>query len=102
MYGVLKRPKLISPQDDACVTDSTCSRTYVSDYEYLGGYYGACNEELMLQALVENGPLAVAYAVYDDFSNYDGGIYHHTGERNEFNPFEVSGKIKKRSNVLGN
>nr|ADO65979.1 cathepsin C [Eriocheir sinensis]ADO65981.1 cathepsin C [Eriocheir sinensis] len=75
-------------KDDACVTDSTCSRTYVSDYEYLGGYYGACNEELMLQALVENGPLAVAYAVYDDFGNYEGGIYHHTGERNEFNPFE--------------
>lgn len=93
MNWVVRYPKLIFPQDDTCNTNSTCSRTYVADYEYLGGYYGACNEELMLQALVQNGPLAVAYAVYDDFSNYDGGIYHHTGERNEFNPLEVSGLI---------
>lgn len=54
----------------------------------------------MLQALVENGPLAVAYAVYDDFGSYDGGIYHHTGERNEFNPFEVSARLKIRSDVV--
>lgn len=91
MKGDISLLKFIFPQDDICKTHSNCSRTYVSDYEYLGGYYGACNEELMLQALVENGPLAVAYAVYDDFSNYDGGIYHHTGERNEFNPLEVRG-----------
>ncbi|XP_045587677.2 dipeptidyl peptidase 1 [Procambarus clarkii] len=75
-------------KDDPCVTDASCSRTYVSWYEYLGGYYGACNEELMLVALVENGPLSVSYMVFDDFSSYSGGIYHHTGLKNEFNPFE--------------
>ncbi|MPC15985.1 Dipeptidyl peptidase 1 [Portunus trituberculatus] len=86
-------------KDDPCNTDSSCARTFVSDYEYLGGYYGACNEEKMLQALVEKGPLAVAYAVYDDFPNYDGGIYHHTGERNIFNPLEVSGRRKEEGNI---
>lgn len=75
-------------KDDPCNTNTSCARTFVSDYEYLGGYYGACNEEKMLQALVKKGPLAVAYAVYDDFGSYEGGIYHHTGERNDFNPLE--------------
>lgn len=82
------------PQDDLCDTDSSCARTYVSDYQYVGGYFGACNEELMLQALVENGPLSVAYMVYDDFLNYEGGIYHHTGFKNEFNPLEVIVRVK--------
>ncbi|XP_047472136.1 dipeptidyl peptidase 1-like [Penaeus chinensis] len=73
-----------------CDTDETCARTYVSEYEYVGGYYGACNEELMLHALVAEGPMAVAYMVYDDFHNYEGGIYHHTGFKNDFNPLEVT------------
>ncbi|KAK4294724.1 hypothetical protein Pmani_032671 [Petrolisthes manimaculis] len=81
---------LYTAMDDPCNTDATCGRTYVSDYEYLGGYYGACNEEIMLQTLVENGPLSVGYMVYDDFSNYEGGIYHHTGTKNEFNPLEAT------------
>lgn len=42
--------------------------------------------------LVRNGPLIVAFEVYDDFFSYKGGIYHHTGERDyanfKFNPFE--------------
>ncbi|KAK7086269.1 hypothetical protein SK128_002210 [Halocaridina rubra] len=75
--------------DSACDTDTSCARTYVSDYSYLGGYYGACNEELMLQALIELGPLSVSYQVYDDFYNYNGGIYHHTEFKNDFNPFEM-------------
>ncbi|KAK8728870.1 hypothetical protein OTU49_008838, partial [Cherax quadricarinatus] len=74
-------------KDDPCSTDMSCGRTYVSEYEYVGGYYGACNEELMLVTLVENGPLSVSYMVYDDFSSYSGGIYHHTSFKNQFNPF---------------
>lgn len=80
---------VFTSKDEACNTDASCGRTYVSDYEYLGGYYGACSEELMLQTLVENGPMSVGYMVYDDFRNYEGGIYHHTGTKNDFNPFEV-------------
>lgn len=76
-------------KDDPCKTDASCGRTYVKDYEYVGGYYGACNEELMLQTLVENGPLAVGFMVYSDFQSYKGGIYHHTGTKNRFYPFEV-------------
>ncbi|XP_042217957.1 dipeptidyl peptidase 1-like [Homarus americanus] len=74
--------------DDACDTDMSCPRTYVSEYEYVGGYYGACNEELMMLALVENGPMALAFEVYDDFLSYSGGIYHHTNLKNDFSPLE--------------
>ena len=67
----------------------TCPRTYVSRYSYVGGYYGACNEELMIEALVENGPMPVGYMVYSDFFNYEGGVYKHTGLKGDFNPLEV-------------
>lgn len=76
-------------QDSACDTDASCPRTYVSEYVHVGGYYGACNEEHMLEAIVTGGPISVSFEVYDDFHNYDGGIYHHTGFKNDFNPFEV-------------
>jgi len=80
-----------SGMDGSCSTDMTCSRTYVADgYEYVGGYFGACNEELMMEELVENGPMAVAFMVYDDFSGYNGGIYHYTGFKNDFNPLELT------------
>jgi len=77
-------------RDGSCSTDMSCDRTYVSSYEYLGGYYGACSEELMMQALVDNGPLAVSFMVYSDFYGYGGGIYHHTGLRDGYNPFEMT------------
>ena len=45
--------------------------------------------------LVKNGPLVVAFEVYDDFFNYAGGVYHHTFQRDrknfgEYNPFELT------------
>ena len=51
----------------------------------------------MKRALVENGPLAVSFEVYDDFMLYKTGVYHHTGMLKSkledgyraFDPFEV-------------
>ncbi|VDN34059.1 unnamed protein product [Dibothriocephalus latus] len=48
----------------------------------MGGYYGACNAELMQLELVRNGPFPVGFEVYSDFMAYQGGIYHHTGHHN--------------------
>jgi len=56
----------------------------------VGGFYGACNEDLMKLALVKNGPLSVAFEVYDDFMAYKGGIYYHTGLTSRFNPFQLT------------
>ena len=44
----------------------------------------------MMLALVNNGPLPVGIEVYDDFMTYKSGVYHHTGLKDKFNPFEVS------------
>uniref|UniRef100_H2ZLT0 Dipeptidyl peptidase 1 n=1 Tax=Ciona savignyi TaxID=51511 RepID=H2ZLT0_CIOSA len=71
-----------------------CKRHYVAKYEYVGGYYGACSEEKMIEDLVAFGPIAVAIEVYPDFQQYKSGIYHHVTsvERNSppFNPFELT------------
>ncbi|XP_028656245.2 dipeptidyl peptidase 1 [Erpetoichthys calabaricus] len=73
-----------------CTVKDNCLRYYTSDYHYVGGYYGGCNEALMKVELVKNGPLAIAFEVYPDFLHYQGGIYHHTWLKNEINPFELT------------
>lgn len=75
---------------DHCTTPVTCKRHYSTNYQYVGGYYGACNEELMKLELVTGGPLAVSFEVYNDFLAYRGGVYHHTGLRSKFNPFQIT------------
>ncbi|UYV64704.1 CTSC [Cordylochernes scorpioides] len=75
--------------DSSCSSiPKSCQRHYILDYSYVGGYYGACNEELMRIQLVKNGPFSVSFMVYGDFQNYNGGIYEHTGLG--FNPFAIS------------
>lgn len=86
-------------KDSSCPANSLddkkkCTRTYVAKYRYVGGYYGACNEELMKLSLVQSGPLSVSFEVYDDFMHYSNGVYHYTGEstsqlNRKYNPFEV-------------
>ncbi|GAB6031115.1 hypothetical protein CHUAL_007922 [Chamberlinius hualienensis] len=79
-----------------CYTNQSCPKYYTSSYQYVGGYDGACNEELMREAIFNGGPIACSFLTYDDFSNYKHGIYHHVAltevERIEigFNPFEES------------
>jgi len=76
---------------DSCAkydTDSTqCSLTCdtkqvdkwrVSDFGYVGGFYGAANEANMMQEISNNGPVAVAIEPSDDFMYYSTGIYQHT------------------------
>eukprot|EP00088_Acartia_fossae_P009458 TRINITY_DN14583_c0_g1_i1.p1 TRINITY_DN14583_c0_g1~~TRINITY_DN14583_c0_g1_i1.p1 ORF type:complete len:353 (+),score=35.20 TRINITY_DN14583_c0_g1_i1:144-1061(+) len=78
-------------------TDSVCStkkclRHYTARYQYVGGYYGACNEYEMKKALVKNGPLSVSFEVYDDFMMYKRGVYHHTNllTSSGFQPFQLT------------
>uniref|UniRef100_A0A8C4NCA9 Dipeptidyl peptidase 1 n=1 Tax=Eptatretus burgeri TaxID=7764 RepID=A0A8C4NCA9_EPTBU len=69
------------------------ARYFVSDYQYVGGFYGACNEALMRLDLVNNGPVVVGFQVYDDFRYYSGGVYIHTGLHDSFNPFETTNHV---------
>ncbi|CAG2110494.1 unnamed protein product, partial [Medioppia subpectinata] len=82
----------VPPLVTTCKTKANAPRYYTRDYNYVGGYYGACNEELMRLALYRDGPLAVSFKVQSDFRSYKTGIYSHTKvsheEANgEFNPF---------------
>lgn len=77
-------------RDGACSTRTNCTRYYGTGYHYVGGYYGACNEEVMKLTLIHQGPLAVGFEVYPDFRNYRGGVYTHTGLVDRFNPFELT------------
>jgi len=57
-------------------TLSSAQRYYLtSDYGYVGGYYGACNEALMMSELHANGPIVVAFWVTDSLYYYSGGIF---------------------------
>jgi cathepsin C len=48
-------------------------------------------------SLVKNGPIAVSFEVYDDFLNYQGGIYTHSKMRDHvnfgFNPWEITNHV---------
>ena len=50
----------------------------------------------MLLALHRNGPIAVSFEVYSDFSHYKHGIYQHTSlvdKLNRFNPFDLTNHV---------
>ncbi|XP_049940816.1 dipeptidyl peptidase 1-like [Schistocerca serialis cubense] len=72
--------------DSDCSTDTSCDRHYTAEYSYVGGYYGATNEVTLQEALVQRGPVAVAFMVYDDFRSYTSGIYRHIETRVDFDP----------------
>jgi len=75
---------------DSTCSSKKCPRKYVSKYRYVGGYYGACNEEMMKISLVKSGPMSVSFEVYPDFMHYSGGVYHHSHLVDKFNPFELT------------
>ncbi|XP_013408253.1 dipeptidyl peptidase 1-like [Lingula anatina] len=78
--------------DHDCSTNrsQSCVRRYGTHYQYVGGFYGGCNEALMKIELVKNGPMSVSFEVYSDFQHYQSGVYHHTGLQSSFNPFELT------------
>ena len=80
-------------RDSACNEKPDCLRHYSTDYYYIGGFYGACNEPQMRLELVKNGPVAVGFEVYSDFQHYTGGIYHHTELEDRFNPWEITNHV---------
>ncbi|XP_033640344.1 dipeptidyl peptidase 1-like [Asterias rubens] len=71
----------------------TCRRFKTSDYRYIGGFYGACNADLMKIELLRNGPIAVSFEVYDDFLYYMSGIYKHTQLTDNYNPWLTTNHV---------
>eukprot|EP00698_Gefionella_okellyi_P019552 TRINITY_DN6000_c0_g2_i1.p1 TRINITY_DN6000_c0_g2~~TRINITY_DN6000_c0_g2_i1.p1 ORF type:complete len:467 (-),score=94.54 TRINITY_DN6000_c0_g2_i1:789-2048(-) len=79
-----------TPCSQRCANPS--KRWHTKEYQYIGGYYGACTEELMRAEIYANGPIAVSFEVYPDFHNYKSGVYRHTGAVT-FNPFELTNHV---------
>lgn len=50
-------------------------RWRATNQRYVGGYYGATNEESMMQELYEHGPVTAGFEPKSDFMFYSGGIY---------------------------
>jgi len=57
--------------------DSSCSgeheSVFANQYNYAGGFYGACGEERIMQSIKEDGPLVVALEVPAPFSSAGNG-----------------------------
>jgi len=52
-------------------------RWYGTNYHYVGGYYGGCNEQDMLKE-IQDGPLTIGFWASQDLVYYRGGIWHQT------------------------
>ncbi|XP_068122880.1 dipeptidyl peptidase 1 [Hyperolius riggenbachi] len=90
-FGIVEESEYpYTASDSPCTLKNGSYRFYTAEYHYVGGFYGGCNEAYMKLELILGGPLAVAFEVYDDFMHYSGGIYHHTGLQNKFNPFQLT------------
>jgi len=64
-------------------TDSQCSnecgatsRYFLEDYGYVGGFYGGCSEQSMMEEIHKNGPIVVAFNAPGSLFYYNGGIFH--------------------------
>jgi cathepsin C len=62
-----------------CTRDKNCIKYYATNYQYVGGYFGASNEYVLMNTILNNGPVVVGYAIYHDFIYYRSGIYYHSG-----------------------
>jgi len=63
--------------DSVRFTRSECAnkRYFASNYRYVGGYYGSCNELLMMKEVMRNGPVIVAFQAPSSLFYYTGGIF---------------------------
>jgi len=63
--------------DDVQFTSAKCAhqRYFAKKYHYVGGYYGSCNELLMMKEIMKGGPVIVAFQAPSSLFYYSGGIF---------------------------
>merc|ERR1712070_1325698 len=66
-----------SPSCDHACSESGYSGTYSGDKEKASSSYSVRGETQIMQELVTNGPMYVAFTVYADFPTYKSGVYTH-------------------------
>jgi len=67
-----------SPRCARACSDSGYGKSYSSDKVRAASAYSVRGEEQIMQELVNNGPMYVAFTVYSDFPTYKSGVYKHT------------------------
>ncbi|XP_062523049.1 dipeptidyl peptidase 1-like [Corticium candelabrum] len=84
-------------EDGKCHTNKNCTRYFATKYQYVGGFFGACNVPLMQMELVKNGPIAVTFnagARCFSLLHYKSGIFHEVkmpiSDNFIFNPWEFT------------
>merc|ERR1719329_1256163 len=66
-----------SPSCDHACSDSGYSGSYSDDKQKAASSYSVRGESQIMQELVTNGPMYVAFTVYADFPTYKSGVYTH-------------------------
>jgi len=63
----------------SCQVTSNCNlgetRYRATEHNYVGGYYGASDANLIRTELVEHGPLVLSFEPKEDFMYYKSGVY---------------------------
>jgi cathepsin B len=67
-----------SPKCKSACTESSYGKTYSGDKVRATAAYSVRGETQIMQELVTNGPMYVAFTVYADFPTYKSGVYKHT------------------------
>merc|ERR1712048_234256 len=67
-----------SPRCARSCSESGYSKSYSSDKVRAASAYSVRGEDQIMQELVNNGPMYVAFSVYGDFPTYKSGVYKHT------------------------
>jgi cathepsin C len=63
-----------------CDLDKIEGKRYrANNYRYVGSFYGNSSTEMMMEELVENGPMVVSFEPAEDFMYYSDGIYKSEG-----------------------
>lgn len=66
-----------SPSCDHACSESGYSGSYSGDKQKASRSYSVRGESQIMQELVTNGPMYVAFTVYGDFPTYKSGVYTH-------------------------
>merc|ERR1711862_249563 len=67
-----------SPRCASSCSESGYSKSFSADKTRASRAYSVRGESQIMQELVDNGPLYVAFSVYSDFPTYKSGVYKHT------------------------
>jgi cathepsin B len=72
-----ERPTLCKP---SC-SEASYPTAYADDKRFAKSAYAVHTVDNIMQEIYENGPVTVAFTVYEDFEAYESGIYQHVSGR---------------------